>query len=103
MGFFATYCGFIYNDFMSISLNIFISCYDINTAVPGLPIRRLSPDCVYPLGIDPIWSVSDDQMNYVNSLKMKIAVIIGVIHMTLGIFLKASNSIYFRKWLDVFF
>lgn len=34
---------------------------------------------------------------------MKIAVIIGVIHMTLGVFVKASNAIYFKKWLDFFF
>lgn len=30
MGLFATYCGFIYNDFMSIPLFIFRSCYPIN-------------------------------------------------------------------------
>lgn len=27
MGFFATYCGLVYNDFMSIPLNLFGSCY----------------------------------------------------------------------------
>jgi V-type H+-transporting ATPase subunit a len=34
---------------------------------------------------------------------MKISVIIGVVHMTLGVFLKASNSIYFSKWMDLIF
>lgn len=28
MGFFAFYCGFIYNDFMGMGLNLFGSCYD---------------------------------------------------------------------------
>lgn len=34
---------------------------------------------------------------------MKLAVIIGVIHMSFGILMKAFNSIYFRSWLDLFF
>ena len=30
MGFFAFYCGWIYNDFLGMNLNIFGSCYDGN-------------------------------------------------------------------------
>lgn len=28
MGFFATYCGFLYNDFLSLSFDFFGSCYE---------------------------------------------------------------------------
>lgn len=34
---------------------------------------------------------------------MKISVIIGVIHMTFGIVLKAVNSVHFKKNLDLYF
>lgn len=41
MGFFALYCGFLYNDFTSLSFNFFGSCYDASKMVdcPGM-----SPD-----------------------------------------------------------
>jgi V-type H+-transporting ATPase subunit a len=35
MGFFAFYCGWIYNDFMSISLDIFGSCYNPDAVTAG--------------------------------------------------------------------
>lgn len=50
-----------------------------------------------------MWYVTDTYLNYTNSMKMKIAVIIGVVHMTVGVFIKASNTLYFRKWIDFFF
>ena len=103
MGFFATYCGFIYNDFMSISLDLFGSCYDIDKAVPDQAISRINTECVYQIGVDPVWAVASNNLNYINSLKMKISVIIAIIHMTLGVFLKASNAISFKKPLDFIF
>lgn len=58
MGFFAFYCGFLYNDFMAISLNFFGSCYDPITAnetpTGKLPVAK-AESCNYPFGMDPIW------------------------------------------------
>lgn len=42
MGFFAIYCGWIYNDFLSISLDIFGSCYNPEQAVPNAHIPRVN-------------------------------------------------------------
>ena len=80
MGFFAFYCGFIYNDFVSIPIAFFDSCYDYKT---GKKIG--GDDCFYPAGVDPIWYLSSNEIAFTNSMKMKMSVIFGVGHMTLGI------------------
>lgn len=38
-----------------------------------------------------------------NSLKMKLSVILGVLQMALGVCMKAANSIYFKNKMDFFF
>ena len=38
-----------------------------------------------------------------NSLKMKLSVIIGVTQMTLGVLMKGFNQIYFGQWIDFIF
>jgi V-type H+-transporting ATPase subunit a len=38
-----------------------------------------------------------------NSLKMKLSVIVGVAHMSLGVCMKGFNSIYFKKVVDFVF
>ncbi|MFN9910313.1 MAG: V-type ATPase 116kDa subunit family protein [bacterium] len=40
--------------------------------------------CVYPLGLDPRWYNASNELNFFNSLKMKMAVIIGVLQMSFG-------------------
>lgn len=54
-------------------------------------------DCIYPFGIDPIWGISNNELIFVNALKMKVSVIIAIIHMCLGVFLKLLNAIYFKR------
>jgi len=44
-----------------------------------------------------------NELTFMNSYKMKLAVIIGVIHMTFGIILKGINAVYFKNWIDFIF
>ena len=39
MGFFAVYCGWVYNDFLGMNLNIFGSCYDAPDVKEDTPIQ----------------------------------------------------------------
>ena len=60
-------------------------------------------DCVYPIGVDPVWYLSKNELNFLNSLKMKLSVILGVMQMSLGVCMKALNSLYFKNKLDLLF
>jgi len=93
MGFFAFYCGLIYNDMLSIPLDLFGTCYRIHDQEEK--VGRIK-DCVYTFGVDPIWYLSTNDLAFMNSMKMKIAVILGVMQMLLGIFVKGLNE-RFRK------
>ena len=55
---------------------------------------------MYPVGVDPAWHTAGNEIQFLNSLKMKLAVILGVLQMTLGILLKACNAIYKRNRVD---
>lgn len=94
MGFFATFCGFLYNDFASIPFEFDQTCQTTMS-------DKFS--CVYPFGIDHQWYQASNRLAYFNSLKMKLAVIFGVTQMSIGIFIKAANSIYFNKMFDFLF
>lgn len=44
-----------------------------------------------------------NELQYTNSLKMKLSVIFGVLQMSLGICMKAFNAHYFKSKIDFFF
>ena len=102
-GFFACFNGFIYNDFFATPLGIFGSCYKNELDDKGNKIAKRNGDCVYPVGLDPKWYVAVNELSFLNSFKMKMSVIIGVLQMILGLFLKGFNGIYFGDYVDFLF
>jgi len=88
MGVCAFYCGFIYNEFMSLPWNIFGSCFK-NVDDPNEPGKtELIKGCIYPIGFDPKWYIATNELNFFNSFKMKFSVIFGVTQIAFGILLK---------------
>ena len=100
MGFFALYCGILYNDFLSVPI-YFNSCYN-KFGKSGEYLDK-KKDCKYKFGVDPVWMITNNELTFVNSLKMKFSVIIGVFQMTIGIILKGLNAIYYKNLVDCFF
>ena len=102
-GFFAFFNGWIYNDFFAMPLGIFGSCYKNEIDERGEKIAKRKGDCVYPIGLDPKWYVASNELSFLNSFKMKMSVIIGVLQRILGLFLKGFNGIYFGDYVDFLF
>ena len=98
MGFFSLFWGILYNDFMSLPLELWNSCYDEKSKY----VLKIQ-DCTYPFGIDHKWYVSQNQLIFINSLKMKLSIILGVSHMLLGIVLKSFNAIYNSEFIEYIF
>ncbi|XP_038847331.1 V-type proton ATPase 116 kDa subunit a1-like isoform X7 [Salvelinus namaycush] len=120
MGIFSVYTGIIYNDCFSKSLNMFGSGWSVrpmfspkgaNWTFETLnenKVLQLDPavpgvfNGPYPLGIDPIWNIATNKLTFLNSFKMKMSVILGVIHMMFGVSLSLFNHLYFKKPLNIF-
>jgi len=116
MGLFATYLGLLYNDMFGFSVNLFGTGYtweDLDKVNPNETMYPISPafkanGSVFPsssvvFGLDPAWEDTDNKLTYVNSIKMKCAVIIGVVQMTLGLIFSLLNHLHFKDMLHVWF
>ncbi|KAM4636323.1 V-type proton ATPase 116 kDa subunit a 3 [Discoglossus pictus] len=118
MGAFSIYTGFVYNECFSKATAIFPSGWSVaamanvkNWSADSLKITPPAPLDAnitgvfmgpYPFGIDPIWSFALNRLTFLNSFKMKMSVILGVIQMTFGVCLGVFNYIHSRKIYRIF-
>ncbi|XP_077601367.1 V-type proton ATPase 116 kDa subunit a 2-like [Stigmatopora nigra] len=118
MGLFSVYTGLIYNDCFSKSINIFGSGWSVkamftakawnDTDVKRNGFLSLDPNVTgvfsgpYPIGIDPIWNLATNRLTFLNSYKMKMSVILGIIHMSFGVILSTLNHLHFRRRYNLY-
>ncbi|XP_053116515.1 V-type proton ATPase 116 kDa subunit a 1 isoform X3 [Hemicordylus capensis] len=118
MGSFSIYTGLIYNDCFSKSLNMFGSSWSVRPMftkgnwteelLREVPVLQVDPDIdgvfggAYPFGIDPIWNIATNKLTFLNSFKMKMSIILGIVHMIFGVTLSLLNHIYFKKPLNIY-
>ena len=98
MGLFAMYGGAVFNEWFGYSIDFFGTAWSENDGT--FYSRPKDDDYVYYFGVDPIWKSSNNELYFVNSLKMKLSILIGVIHMTFGIILSSLNHFKFKNWLQ---
>lgn len=106
MSLFSIYTGLIYNEFFSIPFELFSpsayvcrdpQCRDATT------IGLIKARDTYPFGVDPAWHGSRSELPFLNSLKMKMSILLGVAQMNLGIIISFFNALYFRNCINVWF
>jgi len=129
MGIFSVYTGFMYNEFFSMPMEIFgrtgFRCWQPYAGIDGLLPRETgyapkgfdSRNCktwggelkwpedqhVYNFGIDPVWHGRKTELPFLNSLKMKMSIILGVVHMDFGIINSLYNNLFFKDAVSLIF
>lgn len=88
MGIFSVFTGFMYNDIFSKTLHLWQSGWEWPSNSTGLVVAEPTGN-IYPFGMDPMWHGSDNALIFNNSYKMKMSIILGVIHVSF-LFLYAS-------------
>ncbi|KAI3411951.1 hypothetical protein GPALN_002007 [Globodera pallida] len=120
MGLFSMYAGLMYNDTFSRAFNIFgsmwrnpynysqLQAWTSETNLPRQLVLGLDPDVAYLsqegsywMGLDPVWNLAENRLNYINSLKMKMSVILGISQMTFGVILSIFNARFFRSSVNL--
>ncbi|VEL27808.1 unnamed protein product [Protopolystoma xenopodis] len=116
MGLFSIYTGMIYNDIFSRSANIFGSSWYPNYKPSALEANerlQLEPGTVnhtddrmfagypYPFGLDPVWQLATNKIAFTNSVKMKMSIVLGVMHMIFGVSLSLLNYRFYGDHLAI--
>ncbi|KVH88978.1 ATPase, V0 complex, subunit 116kDa [Cynara cardunculus var. scolymus] len=106
MSLFSIYTGLIYNEFFSVPFELFSpSAYVCRDAAcsEATTIGLIKGRDTYPFGVDPAWHGSRSELPFLNSLKMKMSILIGVAQMNLGIIMSFFNAVYFGNAVNIWF
>lgn len=99
MGAFSIFTGFLYNDIFSKSMHLFHTGWEWPHKKGSIEAEKI--DHVYPFGLDPTWHGTENSLVFTNSMKMKMSIILGVLHMSFAICLNVPNALHFKKHYQI--
>jgi V-type H+-transporting ATPase subunit a len=130
MGIFSMYTGLMYNDIFSKSMTLFTPGWEWPHGEENSTLVAVQTG-TYAFGLDPTWHGTDNSLVFTNSYKMKMSIILGVIHvrlhllplrllhgltlisptsslvlylfqMTFAICLQVPNHLHFKKYMNIY-
>ncbi|KAI5673176.1 hypothetical protein M9H77_13540 [Catharanthus roseus] len=104
MSLFSIFTGLIYNEFFSVPFGLFgqsaYTCRDPSCS-EAASVGLIKTRDTYPFGVDPVWHGTRSELPFLNSLKMKMSILLGVAQMNLGIILSFCNAKFFRNGINI--
>ncbi|KAH9935813.1 H+-ATPase subunit [Amylocystis lapponica] len=101
MGLFSMYTGLLYNDIFSKSLHLFASGWSWPEDPGNQTVTAIPNGHTYIFGLDPGWHGADNALLFTNSYKMKMSIVLGVVHMTFALCLQVPNHLRFKRYTDI--
>lgn len=96
-GFYLVYSTYRYFSMLYTNTSIIFSFSFRDATTIGLVKVRDT----YPFGVDPKWHGTRSELPFLNSLKMKMSILLGVSQMNLGIILSYYNAKYFENNINI--
>lgn len=102
MALWSIYAGLLYSDAFGVSFSLLGSRWRRPSESHGAATALAQQCTASPVafGIDPIWKGAVNEIEFTNSLKKKMAVVLGVVHMTVGVLLSGANALFFGRSRD---
>eukprot|EP01124_Arcella_intermedia_P024013 TRINITY_DN3954_c0_g1_i1.p1 TRINITY_DN3954_c0_g1~~TRINITY_DN3954_c0_g1_i1.p1 ORF type:complete len:887 (+),score=213.85 TRINITY_DN3954_c0_g1_i1:133-2793(+) len=106
MAAYSMWMGALYNECFSVTMDFgsnWVPQFGPGFTNSTFQQKNPTPSGAYAFGVDPVWKGATNELLYYNSMKMKVSIIVGVLQMTVGLFLHLLNALEFKNPLDIWF
>ena len=102
--------------YINVTFNVLCPCFSVIHAMrlgndgqscnprhcsDSTTVGLIKAGSTYPFGLDPVWHGTRSELPFLNSLKMKMSILLGVAQMNLGIIISYFNATFFKNSINI--